>query len=729
MNDSPSQQSLLRFRIEGMDCAEEISALLSEVGPVVGDEDKLNFNVFSRTMTVVEPSPSLPANAILQAIERAGLKGQIIPEATSSTAEDQSLSLQTSRLALTIVSGAATATAWLLGRLVDDALLPAGVGYGSKVLFLVAIGASLWSVFPKAIAAMRRIQPDMNALMVIAVGGAIAIGEWLEGATVAFLFSLSLLLESWSVNRARRAVAALMDLSPPVVRMIGPDGAAAEIPLNELAVGERFLVKPGERIPLDGQIVEGISDVNQAPITGESVPVAKSPGSSVYGGTINGDAPLLVQSTKKASETTLAKIIKMVGEAQAKRGPTEQWVQRFARVYTPAIIIVAMLVFLIPPLLLGGEWMDWLYRSLVLLVIACPCALVISTPVSIVAGLASAARGGVLIKGGEFLEAPASLKAIAFDKTGTLTAGRLRVVEVTPLNGHSEDELLQRATSLEQLSEHPIAQAVLTYAGERQVSATRVDNFKIIQGKGASGVIDGREFWLGSHRYLEERQQETPEIHERIEAMAKSGRTIIVVGNDKHVCGLIALADTLREGVRGILEDLRTLGVAHLIMLTGDNLPTAQAIGAQAGIDEIQAELLPADKVTAIESLVGEYKRVAMLGDGVNDAPALALATIGIAMGSMGSDAAIETADIALMADDLSRLPWLIRHSRRTLSIIRQNIVFSLMVKFLFFVLTMADYSSLWGAIAADTGASLLVVLNGMRLLHGASPGGPTETK
>lgn len=729
MNDAASYQPPLSFRIDGLDCAEEITTLLSEIGPLVGDEDKIDFNVFSQTMTVFDPPPALSVDAILQAIERTGLKGRVIEEEALGTRSDQSLSLQRSRLVLTIVSGLATGLAWFIESLFEGEHSSLVASYAPKLLYLTAIGASLWSVVPKAISALRRLQPDMNALMAIAVCGAIAINEWLEAATVAFLFSLSLLLESWSVNRARRAVAALMDLSPPVVRMVGPDGANSEIPVSELAVGEHFLVKPGERIPLDGTIVEGSSDVNQAPITGESIPVSKSPGAAVYGGTINGDAPLLIQSTKKAADTTLAKIIKMVGEAQAKRGPTEQWVQRFARIYTPAIIVVALLVFLVPPLVLGGEWMDWLYRSLVLLVIACPCALVISTPVSIVAGLASAARGGVLIKGGEFLEAPATLRAIAFDKTGTLTAGRLRVVEVAPLNGHSEEELLQRAAALEQLSEHPIAQAVLTYAGERQISANQADDFKIIQGKGASGVINGREFWLGSHRYLEERQQETPEIHERIEAMAKSGRTIIVVGNDKHVCGLIALADTLREGVQGILDDLRTLGVAHLIMLTGDNLPTAQAIGAQAGIDEIQAELLPADKVTAIESLMGEYKRVAMLGDGVNDAPALALATIGIAMGSMGSDAAIETADVALMADDLSRLPWLIRHSRRTLSIIRQNIVFSLAVKFLFFVLTMADYSSLWGAIAADTGASLLVVLNGMRLLHGAPPGGSTETK
>lgn len=716
MNDSPTQRMTKRFRIEGMDCAEEISALLAEVGPVVGNNDKLDFNVFSRTMTVTDLPTSIATSAILEAIQSAGLKGEEIAD-EGSAPSDQSITLQTSRLVLTAVSGSATAFAWLIERFWVESNVPTLTGIASKLLFLIAIAASLWSVFPKAIAALRRLQPDMNALMVIAVCGAIAIGEWLEAATVAFLFSLSLLLESWSVNRARRAVAALMDLSPPVVRMVMSDGTSSEIPLSELAVGERFLVKPGERVPLDGRVIEGSSDVNQAPITGESVPVAKGPESDVFAGTINGDSPLLVESTKMASETTLAKIIRMVSESQAKRGPTEQWVQRFARIYTPVVIIVAILIFLVPPLMFGGDWLSWLYRSLVLLVIACPCALVISTPVSIVAGLASAARQGVLIKGGEFLESPASLKAIAFDKTGTLTTGQLRVVEVVPLNGHSEEELVERAASLERLSEHPIAKAVLDFANEREVAPKPVVDFKIVQGKGATGRIDGREFWLGSHRYLEERQQETSEIHSKIESMAKSGRTLIVVGNDRHVCGLLALADTLRSDVQQILQDLRSLGIAHLIMLTGDNLPTAQAIGKQAGVDAIRAELLPEDKVTAIESLMSEYQRVGMLGDGVNDAPALALATIGIAMGSVGSDAAIETADIALMSDDLSRLPWLIRHSRRTLSIIHQNIAFSLSVKALFVILTVSNYSSLWGAIAADTGASLLVVLNGMRLL------------
>jgi Cd2+/Zn2+-exporting ATPase len=441
----------------------------------------------------------------------------------------------------------------------------------------------------------------------------------------------------------------------------------------------------------------------------------------VFAGTINGDGALQIESTKPSTDTTLAKIIRMVGEAQSRRGPSEQWVEKFARVYTPVVMLLALVVFLVPALVFGADTSVWFYRALVLLVIACPCALVISTPVSIVAGLTSAARQGVLIKGGAYLEAPAHLKAIALDKTGTLTIGRPRVVEVVPLSGHDERELIERAAAMEQDSEHPIAQAVLAYAAERNIIASPASNFQVIKGKGATANFADRKFWLGSHRYLEERGQETDDIHQRLEAMSGLGRTVVVVGHDTHVCGLIALADEVRPGTREILEELRGAGIDHLIMLTGDNRPTAEAIAKETGVDEVRAELLPEDKVTAVEALITKYERVAMVGDGVNDAPALARATIGIAMGSAGTDAAIETADIALMADDLTRLPWLIRHSRRTLTIIRQNIGVSLAVKALFVLLTFAGISSLWGAIAADTGTSLLVIFNGLRLLSSAA--------
>jgi Cd2+/Zn2+-exporting ATPase len=453
------------------------------------------------------------------------------------------------------------------------------------------------------------------------------------------------------------------------------------------------------------------------------VRVPLGPGDEVYAGTINGDGALVVESTRPASDTTLARIARMVGEAQSRRSPSEQWVETFARYYTPAVMIAALLVLVVPPLAFGGAWAVWLYRALVLLVIACPCALVISTPVTVVAALASAARNGVLVKGGVFVEAPARLKAVSLDKTGTLTEGRMVVVEVVPLSGHTEVELLERAAALEAHSTHPLARAILEFANGRGVTIPAADEFRILPGKGAAGRVGGTEYWVGSHRYLEERGQETPDVHERLEALARAGRTVVVVGNDRHVCGFIALADQVRAEAKQAVADLRAAGVGHVVMLTGDNRGTAEAIARETGVDEVYAELLPADKVAKVEELVAKYGSVAMVGDGVNDAPAMGRATVGIAMGAVGTDAAIETADIALMSDDLSKLPWLVRHSRRALGVIRQNIAFALGVKALFVILTFVGYSSMWGAIAADTGTSLLVVFNALRLLR-TGPGG-----
>jgi Cd2+/Zn2+-exporting ATPase len=511
-----------------------------------------------------------------------------------------------------------------------------------------------------------------------------------------------------------------MDLTPPAARRLAADGSEEQVPPDRVSVGELFSVRPGERMPLDGRVVRGTSDVNQAPITGESLPVPKSAGEEVFAGTINGDGALTIECTKAAGDTTLAHIIRLVGEAQSRRAPSEQWVEKFARVYTPAVMAIALSVLLIPPLFFGGAWLDWFYRSLVLLVIACPCALVISTPVSIVAALAAAARNGVLIKGGLYVEAPARLEAIALDKTGTLTEGKPTVVQVVPLGGHDEQELLERGAALAARGTHPLARAIMAYARQRRVAIRPAEEYQITQGKGATGRFNGQEYWLGSRRYLAERGQETEEVLQRLELLAKAGRTVVAIGNASHVCGLIALADTVRPGARETLQSLRDAGVKHIVMLTGDNQETADAIARETGVDEIHAELLPADKVTAVEALVAKYGQVAMVGDGVNDAPALGRATLGIAMGAAGSDAAIETADIALMSDDLSKIPWLIRHSRRTLAVIRQNIGFSLSVKALFVVLTLAGYASLWAAIAADMGASLLVIFNGLRLLNAA---------
>lgn len=724
---SESRVSERAFRIVGMDCAEEVAVLKREVGPVVGGAEYLGFDVLRGRMTVLSSATPTSEAAVREAVARTGMRAEVWREGSDGNEADDSGRLVPGRLLATLISGLAIvaavgAHAALAGSLQAGlGIIESPMPWPSPLLYVLAVVSGAWYVAPKAWYAIQRLRPDMNLLMFIAVVGAVTIGEWFEGAAVAFLFSLSLLLESWSVGRARRAVAALMDLAPPTVLLRADDGRETTASPKDVEVGANFIVKPGERIPLDGNVLEGMSQVDQAPITGESVPVPKQPGDAVFAGTINGNGAIVIQATKRAEQTTLASIIRMVDEAHSRKAPSEQWVERFARYYTPAVMLLAILIFLLPPLLLAQPWDRWLYSALVLLVIACPCALVISTPVSIVASLATAARHGVLIKGGVFVEAPARLKAIALDKTGTLTEGKPSVVEVVPLNGHDERELLERASALELRSEHPLAQAILRHAKSLGIAPIPADDVQIIQGKGVAGHFNGRLFWLGSHRYLEERGQETPEMHDRLNEMASTGRSVVVVGDEKHVCGFIALADELRPTTRDALQSLRELGIEHLIMLTGDNAPTAKAIAERAGVDEIRAELLPQDKITAVEELVDRYKSVAMIGDGVNDAPALARATIGIAMGAAGADAAIETADIALMTDDLSRLPWLIKHSRRTLAIIRQNIAFSLAVKALFVGLTFVGMASLWGAIAADMGASLLVIFNGLRLLHNAS--------
>lgn len=720
----------LQFKIRGMDCAEEVAILKREIGPRVGGEEHLAFDLLKAKMTILAPAREVTARDIVQAVERTGMGAQVW-EDDAERLEPESFWQRRGRTVLTVASGVFATLGFAIHAAlaggISRALGSEGMGIASaavplvsRTLYGLAILLGVWSVLPKGWNALRRLRPDMNLLMTVAVLGSVAIGEWFEGATVAFLFSLSLALESWSIGRARRAVEALMDLTPQTARVLHSTGEGAheeEIPAERVEVGALLLVKPGERFPLDGRVTEGTSEVNQAPITGESVPVAKAPGAEVFAGTINGDGALTVEATKRAGDSTLAHIIRMVEEAQSRRAPSEQWVEKFARIYTPAVLALALAVFLVPPLALGGAWEVWFYRALVLLVIACPCALVISTPVSIVAALASAARNGVLVKGGLFLELPSRLKAVALDKTGTLTWGRPRVTDIVPLAGHDERELLERVGSLEARSEHPLARAILAFAKERGVEVRPAEDFRILQGKGAAGRFGAKEYWLGSHRYLEERGQETPEIHRRLEEMSQAGQTAVVVGTADHVCGLIAVADEVRPESKGSVRALREAGISAVVMLTGDNRGTAEAIGEKTGIEDVRAEMLPAEKVAAIDELLAQYGVVAMIGDGVNDAPAMARATMSVAMGAAGSDAAIETADVALMSDDLAKLPWLIRHSRRTLAVIRQNIAFSLAIKAVFVALTFAGHASLWAAIAADMGASLLVIANGLRLL------------
>ena len=713
------------FRIQGMDCAEEVAILKRELGPLAGGEDRLAFDILNRKMTVTPPGSSVSAEQIQSAVARTGMRADIWSE-TQEAAAEVTFWDRRGRTILTAVSGIFLALGFLahlayygFGEAIG---LQGESGHSMPLLAKVSYGLSAltgaWFFFPKAWFSAKSLRPDMNLLMVIAVVGAIGIGEWFEAATVAFLFAVSLALESWSVGRARRAIAALMELAPTLVRVVRADGQEESLPPDRVPAGTMFFVRPGERFPLDGKVVEGASDVNQAPITGESVPVPKAPGDEVFAGTINGDGGVKVKSTKAAQDTTLARIIKMVGEAQSRRAPSEQWVEQFAKYYTPAVMGLALAVLLFSPLVFQIPWTQSFYNSLVLLVIACPCALVISTPVSIVASLAAAAKEGVLVKGGLYIEMPAKLKAIAMDKTGTLTEGKPAVSEILPLNGHDEQELLERAAAMEANSDHPLARAIVAYAKSKGVDPLPAEDFKILQGKGASARFDGRPFWLGSHRYLEERGQETPDVHQRLEEMAKAGRSVVVVGNEQHVCGLIALADQIRPNTKQTIADLHEAGITHLIMLTGDNEPTARAIATETGVDEFRAELLPEDKVTAIEALVEKYGIVAMVGDGVNDAPALGRASLGIAMGAAGSDAAIETADVALLSDDLSRIVWLIRHSKRTGAVICQNIGASLAVKAAIALLAFAGYASLWAAIAADIGVSLAVILNSLRLLR-----------
>lgn len=722
-----SRGSSVRFKIHGMDCAEEVTALKQAVGPLVGGSDRLSFDILHARMSVDLVSPDVSPAAIVEAVRKTGMRAEVWHDIAADRPEPGGWGRH-GRTLLTTASGLLLVTGFLIHAALAGGVVAAigseGLGLAhhvplaARLIYLVSIVAGAWFVVPKAWYAAQRLRPDMNLLMTVAIIGAVVLAEWFEAATVAFLFAFSLTLESWSIGRARRAVAALMALAPPIARVITPGGAMSDLRPDDVAIGSLLLVRPGEKVPLDGIVRGGASDVNQAPITGESTPVAKAPGSTVFAGTINGDGALEIESTKAAQDTTLARIVRMVADAQSRRAPSEQWVERFARIYTPCVFALAVAVMLLPPLTLGVPWAPWVYRSLVLLVIGCPCALVISTPVTIVAALAAAARNGVLIKGGVFVEAPGRLTAMAFDKTGTLTQGVPQVVDVVPLDGHSALDLLQRAAGLEAHADHPIARAILTHAAQQGATPLAVRDFQILQGKGATGILEGKRYWLGSHRYLEERAQETPEIHDSLERLTTAGRTVVVVGTDAHVCGFVAVADAVRENAAHTIRELRALGLAHVVMLTGDNQGTANAVATATGVDEVRADLMPADKVRTVETLVERYRHVAMVGDGVNDAPAMARATVAIAMGAAGSDAAIETADVALMSDDLSKIPWLVGHSRRALSIVRQNIVLSLTIKGIFVVLTFGGVASLWAAIAADMGVSLVVISNALRLLR-----------
>jgi Zn2+/Cd2+-exporting ATPase len=725
---APPPENSRSFQVNGLDCAEEVSILSKVVGPKLGGAEHLAFDVINGRMTVLNSAASITDNQIVDLVASTGMSAR--PWNADNASADQAAHIAKQKW-FTLLSGGF----WAAGfgyHIVETGLggaLGLFSGHGESAmpvveasLFGLAILFGVWLVAPKAWSSARRLSPDMNLLMVVAVAGAIVLGEYFEAATVAFFFSLSLYLESWSVGRARNAVSALLDLAPPTARVLKVDGTEADVPAAEVAVGALFIVRGGDRIPLDGEVTDGAGAVDQAPITGESALVPKEAGDDVYAGTINGEGTLTVRATKTASDTVLSKIIRMVGDAHSKRADVEQWVTKFARIYTPIVMGLAVAIAILPPLVFGGDWNYWFYNALVLLVIACPCALVISTPVSIVAALASSARAGVLIKGGAYVEAPGRTTALAMDKTGTITMGEPEVAAVYPLGDASEAELMTLAGALEARSSHPLARAILGRAERDGITVKAAEDTRTVPGRGLEGRMDGRSVWLGSDRFAVEKgfgHAIPSDIRDQIE---EGGSTLVVVGDESGVTGILELRDRIRPDAKGIVAQLHAQGVKKIIMLTGDNAQTARAVAAEVGIDEVRAELLPEDKVSAIEELVAEYDMVAMIGDGVNDAPAMARAHYAIAMGAVGSDAAIETADIALMTDDLAKVPWLIGRSRRTMSIIRQNIGISLATKAIFVGLTAFGMATMWGAIAADVGVSLLVVANALRLLRSDLP-------
>ncbi len=578
-------------------------------------------------------------------------------------------------------------------------------------------------VFPAAWKALMARRLDMNVLMTVAVAGAWIIGEGAEAAAVVFLFSLSELLESWAATRARRAVQALLELSPPNAIVIEADGTERETAVAEVAIGAELRVRSGSRIPLDGEVVSGNSSVDQAPITGESIPVDKAPGDPVFAGTVNGEGSLKVRVTKLAEDSTLARIIELVGEAEEQKPPTQRWVDRFAAIYTPSVFIGAILVAVLPPMVMGHAWNPWVYRALVLLVIACPCALVIATPVSIVSGLTSLARRGVLVKGGIYLEAVGKLRALAVDKTGTITQGKPQVVGITATGGLSENEILCRAAAINTHSEHPLASAIVMETRSRNIAFEPATDYVSITGQGAQATVDGHPHFIGNHRMAHDAGVCNPGVEAMLATIEAKGQSLAVLGHLPHgeckgeILGIVAIADTLRPEVIEALRQIHAAGIEKVIMLSGDNQRTASAIAKQAGIDEAIGDLMPEQKVDYVRKLVSEYGHVGMIGDGVNDAPALAVASLGFAMGAIGSDTAIETADIALMQDDLTKVADAIMIGRRTLRIIRFNVIFALAIKAVFLVLAFAGLAGLWLAILADTGATLLVILNSLRLL------------
>jgi len=762
-----------RLQIEGMDCADCAAKLEKGVGRLDGMLH-CAVNFATAKMAIEYDVEVLDRRTIVERIRRLGYDVAEGGAAQLAAQEPKTGGLRgllifmrgRRRDSLTLVSGLLILLAFALETLGISLAFPHGI-------YALAIVAGGFYVAQKGLTGIRiNRELDINFLMTVAAVGAVAIGAWEEGALVVFLFSLGETLESYTMDRARNAIRSLMELAPAEATVLRPcvdckehmghplpddgelyDGGPCPwceiheqvVPVAELVVGDVILVRPGERIPMDGRVIQGTSAVNQAPITGESIPVEKAGGDNVFAGTVNGEGALEIEVTHLAEDNTLSRIIHKVEEAQAQKAPSQRWVDRFARYYTPAVVGLAIFIAAVPPLFFGQPFLEpptgshgWLYRALALLIIACPCALVISTPVSIVSAISNAARNGVLVKGGAYLEAAGGLRVIAFDKTGTLTRGEPTVTDVIPCEGYSETEVLSLAAAIESRSEHPLARAVVNTAEERGIAFSSAQDFQALIGRGARARLDSKPLYIGNRTLLAEMGTPLPDsLRAQAEVLESEGKTVMFVAvedpsaehaegrsarfgeNDGRLSpvGLIAVADTVRPDAREAVAALKRSGIRHTVMLTGDNERTAVAIAAQVGVDEAQANLLPEEKVDAVERLLAEYDQVAMVGDGVNDAPALARATVGIAMGGAGTDQALETADIVLMADDLDKLPFAMQLSRRTLSVIRQNIGFSLLVKAVFMALAIPGLATLWMAVFADVGASLIVIVNGMRLL------------
>ncbi|WP_153098786.1 heavy metal translocating P-type ATPase [Paraburkholderia hayleyella] len=693
------------IRIMQMDCPTEEALIRKRLGrlPEVASMD---FNLMQRVLTVVHAPGAL--ETVMDTLRSLDFTPELpdanAPQSAPVTPHKPWWPLALAG-ALAVGSEAASwlgAPAWLAAALALGAIAACGLG-----------------TYRKGWLALRNGNLNINALMSIAVTGALILQQWPEAAMVMVLFTIAELIEAKSLDRARNAIKGLMQLTPEQASVQQADGSWQATDLKTIAVGSLVRVKPGERIGLDGDIVAGRSSVNQAPITGESLPVDKNPGDPVFAGTINESGSFDYRVTAVSGNTTLARIIHAVEEAQGNKAPTQRFVDQFARVYTPVVFAIALAVAVLPPLLFGGAWHEWVYKALVMLVIACPCALVISTPVTIVSGLAAAARHGILIKGGAYLEQGRKLKWLALDKTGTITHGK-PVQTTFELRAADADAARSRilAASLASRSDHPVSQAIARAAQADGLTLFAVEDFTAIAGRGVSGMIDGMSYSLGNHRLVEELGRCSPELEARLDTLEREGKTVVMLIDAERVLALFAVADTVKESSRAAITELHQLGV-QTAMLTGDNPHTAEAIARQVGIDEARGNQLPEDKLNAIVALSAESTTVVgMVGDGINDAPALARANIGFAMGAMGTDTAIETADVALMDDDLRKIPLFIRLSRATHSVLVQNIVLALGIKAVFLTLTLMGMGTMWMAVFADAGASLLVVGNGLRLLR-----------